>query len=126
MRDIIRANLTKQNLNTLLVDAAMKDIFGSKICKVVQTGLVDSLNAEGCGKRTKDLFFKWKDSYIDSVEELILYIKSKKSQLIKSSITAGVKCFVGLGYSPKPYTRKAYECLNGILQKVQQKYKKNY
>ena len=39
----IRDKLTKTNLNTLQVDAVMKNVFSRKIGEVVDHGLVDSL-----------------------------------------------------------------------------------
>ena len=87
MRDNIRTKLTKTKLNTLQVDAVMKDIFGRKIGEVVEPELVDSLNAEDYGK----IFVKWCKNYVDSVKDFILYFKSKKSRLIKNCMTAEIR-----------------------------------
>ena len=91
MRDNIRTKLTKTNLNTLQVDAVMKDIFGRKIGEVIEPGLVDSLNAEDYDKMAEELFVEWNKNYVDSVKDFILYFKSKKSRLIKNCMTAEIR-----------------------------------
>ena len=118
MKDNIRGKLTKASLNTLQVDVVMKDIFGKKIGEVVEPGLVDSLNAEEYDKMAEELFVKWNGN-----DEFILYFKSKKSQLLKNCMTAEIRSLIGLGYPPKPYTQNANECVNGVLKRVQRKYK---
>ena len=123
MKDNIRAKLTKTNLNTLQVDAVMKDIFGKKIGEVVEPGLVDSLNAEDYEKMAEELFVKWNENYVDSMKEFILYFKSKKSQLIKNCMAAEIRSLVGLGYPSKPYTQNANECVNAVLNRGQRKCK---
>ena len=123
MKDNIRTKLTKKNLNTLQVDAAMKDIFGRKIGEVFEPGLVDSLNAEDYEKMAEELFVKWSKNYVDSMKDFILYFKSKKSQLIKNCMTAEIRSLVGFGYPPKAYTQNASEYVNGVLKRGQQKCK---
>ena len=95
MKDNIRTKLTKTNLNTLQVDAVMKNIFGRKIGEVVEPGLVDSPNAEDYDKMADELFVKCSKNYVDSMKDFILYFKSKKSQLIKNCMTAEIRSLVG-------------------------------
>ena len=92
----------------------MKDIFSRKIGEVVERGLDDSFNAEDY-KMAEEFSVKWKENYVDSTEEFILYLKSKNSQLIKNCMTAKIRGLVGLGYPPKPYTQNTNECVNGVL-----------
>ena len=123
MKDNIQAKLTKTNLNTLQVDAVVKDIFGKKIGEVFEPGLVDSLNPEDYDKMVEQLFVKWNENYVDSVKEFILYFKSKKAQLVKNCMTAKIRSLVGLGYPPKPYTQNANEYVNGVLKRGERKCK---
>ena len=101
----------------------MREIFGQTAGDLKVRGLLDCETDEEFEEEWKNLEMKWDERGMTGVT-FKRYMVEHKKELMKKSMTAGVRRRCGLGDPPAEYDKNANESMNSVLKKSMTKDKK--